>query len=353
MKKLSDNKIKNKNTKQMKRLSIIGIIALLSAGCNNNNANQNVAEKQPVEVLAETVYLQDVDQTSEYTGTIEANVVNMISSQVAMRIDKYLVEVGDAVQKGQLLVEMEPTNYLQTRLQLENLKVDYGRTKALYESGGVAQQQVDQLKTQLDVTEEVAANLKVNTSLTSPVSGIVTQRQFNNGDLTGGQPVLQVQQLNPLKIKLNVEENNFPFVKQGMNADVFLDIYPDEVFSGKVSLIYPTIDPVSHTFVTEVRVENGKMKIRPGMFARIRLSFGIRERIVAPDKAVIKQNGVNDKYIYVINPDNSVSYRKVELGRRMADRYEILSGLNEGDRVVTGGMSRLLDGDKVIIKTEK
>jgi RND family efflux transporter MFP subunit len=336
----------------MNKFSVLGIAAILLAGCGGGKTEQKTTEKPAVEVLTETVYMQEVDQTSEYTGNVEAYVINMIASQSAMRIEKYMVEVGDVVKEGQLLVKMEESNYLQSKLQLENLKVDYERTKSLYESGGISKQQLDQLKTQLDVTKETTANLETNTLLRSPIAGIVTDRPFNNGDIAGGQSVLTVQQLNPLKIKINIEESNFPYVKNNMSADIFLDIYPNETFNGKVSLIYPTINAVSHTFITEIKVENSKMKVRPGMFARVRLSFGVRERIVAPDKAIIKQSGINDRYVYIINNDNTVSYKKVELGRRMNDRYEILSGLKEGDRVVIGGMSRLIDGDKVTIKSE-
>jgi RND family efflux transporter MFP subunit len=225
--------------------------------------------------------------------------------------------------------------------------VDYGRVQALFQTGGVPKQQLDQLKTQLDVTQETFENLEKNTFLKSPVSGIVTQRNFDNGDLTGGQPILQVQQLNPLKVIINIQENYFPLVKAGMSAAIRLDSYPDEQFEGKVKLVYPTIDAASHTFTTEIVVNNNQMKIRPGMFARVSFNFGNAERIVVPDVAIIKQSGVNDRYVYVLNNNNTVTYTKVELGLRMGNLYEILSGLNDGDRVVTAGISRLVDGTNV------
>ncbi|MCL2738282.1 MAG: efflux RND transporter periplasmic adaptor subunit [Bacteroidales bacterium] len=335
----------------MKKISILTFsIALLATGCNRGG--QQVATEGVVipEVKVQTVYLQSVSQEQLYTGTIMPYSRNMISSfQATMRIDKIMVEVGDRVTAGQLLVQMEETNYLQAKLQIENLKVEYNRVEALFQSGGVSKQQLDQLKVQLDVTQEAFENLKKNTFLRSPVNGVVTMRNFDNGDLTGGQPILQVQQLNPLKVFINVQEAHFPLVKPQMSASIRLESYPDEVFEGKVRLVHPTVDPITHTFTTEIVVNNQNMKIRPGMFARVAFNFGDVERVVIPDVAVIRQPGINDRYAFVLNADNTVSYTKVLLGQRLGNTYEILSGLEDGDRVVTAGMSRLVDGVKVVV----
>ena len=335
----------------MKKISVLALLfTWLIAGCNTKGPQVTVEETSIPEVKVQAVYLQSVDQEQVYTGTIAPFSRNMISSfQATMRIDKISVEVGDHVTAGQLLVSMEETNYLQAKLQIENLKVDYNRIEALFQSGGVSKQQLDQLKVQMDVATESLDNLEKNTFLKSPVTGIVTMRNFDNGDLTGGQPILQVQQLNPLKISINIQEQFFPLVKSQMTASIRLESYPDEVFEGKVRLVYPTVDPISHTFTTEIVVNNNNMKIRPGMFARVVLNFGSAERIVVPDVAVIKQSGINDRFVYILNADNTVTYTKVLLGQRLGNTYEILSGIDNGVRVVTAGMSRLVDGTTVKI----
>ena len=331
-----------------KKNSVLALsFALLITGCNSGGQQTTTEEVIP-EVKVQTVFKQSVEQEQIYTATIAPYSRNMIASfQATMRIEKIWVEVGDHVTTGQLLVQMEESNYLQAKMQLENLKVDYQRIEALYQSGGISKQQLDQLKVQLDVTQEMFENLEKNTFLKSPVSGVITQRNFDNGDLTGGQPILQVQQLNPLKVSINIQENYFPQVKRQMPASIRLESYPDEVFEGKINLIHPTIDPISHTFTTEIAVNNNGMKIRPGMFARVSFNFGSAEHIVVPDVAVIRQPGVNDRYVYVLNTNNTVSYIKITLGQRLGSAYEILSGLNEGDKVVIAGASRLVDGTNV------
>jgi RND family efflux transporter MFP subunit len=323
-------------------------LALMIAGCTGGGQQTAIEEVAIPEVKVQTVHTQSVEQEQLYTGTIAPYSSNMISSyQTTMRVEKIMVEVGDNVTAGQLLAQMEQANYLQTKLQIENLKVDYQRIEALFQTGGVSKQTLDQLKVQLDVAQESFDNLGKNTFLKSPVSGTVTQRNFDNGDLTGGQPILQVQQLNPLKVTINIQENFFPQVKSGMPASIRLESYSDEVFEGKVRLVHPTIDAASHTFATEIVVDNSRMRIRPGMFARVSFNFGTVENIVVPDLAVIRQTGVNDRYVYVLNANNTVSYTKVELGKRMGNMYEIRSGLNDGDKVVVAGASRLVDGTTV------
>jgi RND family efflux transporter MFP subunit len=324
---------------------------LLLAGCGGGTtAEQTAASKPAVEVKVETVHTQTVEQIQEYTGDIIPYSKNMIASQTAMRIEKIHVEVGDYVKAGQLLVKMEETAYLQAKLQLENLKTDYNRSYALHETGGVSKQVIDQLKTQLDVTEESVANLHKNTYLLSPIAGIVTSRMFDNGDMTGGQPILQVQQLKPVKIKLNIQEQYFSAIKPNMTAAIKLDVLPGKEFKGKVHLIYPTVDAVSHTVTTEIVWDNSQLELRPGMFARVVLNFGDKIRVVVPDKAIVKQPGTDDRYVYVVKSDQTVAYTKVTLGQRLGDRYEVLSGLNDGDRAVVAGISKLINGTEITVK---
>ena len=326
-------------------------MALLMGSCSGKKTEQSTVEALP-EVIVEAMYSEDVEQTFEYTGIIKPNVSNMIASQSSMRIEQYMVEVGDMVQKGQLLANMEATNYLQAKLQLEQLKTDYQRAKSLYQSGGTSKQLIEQLETQIGVTEESVANLEKNTHLVSPIYGLVTQRMFDNGALTGGQPILEVQQINVVKIIIHAEEENFSNMKTGMPVQVHFDIYPDQIFTGKVSLIYPTLNQVSHTFDVEIKIDNSALKIRPGMFARVTLNYGVKNHVMVSDKAVIKQSGVNDRYVYVLNSDSTVTYQKVVLGQRKSNRYEILSGLKDGEEVVVAGQSRLIDGAKVAVKSE-
>ena len=186
--------------------------------------------------------------------------------------------------------------------------------------------------------------------MVSPIDGIVTARNYDNGDMySGGSPVLTVEQITPVKLIINVSEGYFAYMKKGMPAAIKLDVYGDEEFQGKVNLIYPTIDSSTRTFPVEVVLNNSDQRVRPGMFARVTLSFGVLDRVVVPDRAIVKQIGSGERFVYVYK-DGKVSYNKVELGRRMAGEYELKSGVDNGSQVVIAGQSRLADGIEVEVE---
>ena len=330
-------------------MMLVSLVLFSSCGKPEEKKAKNTQEVEKVLVKVDMVKSQPVEQLHNFTATVEPEVKNNIAASMPGRIVEILTEVGKEVQKGQLLVKMDPTNLLQAQTQLANLEVDYKRVSELYNAGGASKQMVDQLKTQLDNVRTTCKNLSENANLVSPISGIVTARNYDSGDLySGAMPILTVMQIKPVKMRINVSETYFSQIKSGMDVEVQLDVYPGEKFTGKVSLIYPTIDPSTHTFGVEVSINNSNMRVRPGMYAKVTLNFGTGRSVVVPDAAIQKQSGSNDKYAFTI--ENGVAkYHKVELGKRLGDNYEILSGLNAGDVVVTAGQVRLIDGTEVEI----
>lgn len=320
------------------------------AGEKKEDAATTADAPEKIRVKVESVTAQDVEQLSEFTATVEANISNRIAPQTAFRIEKLYAEVGDQVKEGQLLVKMDATNLKQTKVQLDNQEIEFKRIDELYKVGGASKSAWDAQKTSLEVARETYRNLQENTQLVSPVTGVVTARNYDSGDMyTASEPIYVVEQIRPVKLKINVSESLFTQVKKGNEVDVRLDVYGDEVFKGRVSLIYPTIDPATRTFPVEIKIANADGRVRPGMFARVTMNFGTLQHVVAPDRAIVKQSGAGDRYMYVYK-DGKVSYQKVELGRRMHDKYEIISGVNDGDRVVVTGQSRLTNGMEVEVE---
>ncbi len=331
----------------LKVIPVASVIFLMS--CSGDKSQETTTVDEKVKVKLETVHLQDVEQTAEFTATVIANISNSIAPQSPLRIEKLHVEVGDQVRTGQLLATMDATNLVQTKIQMENQEIEFNRVDELYKVGGVSKSAWDAQKMALDVSRTAYKNLLENSQLTSPIPGIVTARNYDNGDLyNGATPVYIVEQINPVKLMINVSEGYFKYVKKGMEVTVRLDVYGDETFEGKVHLVYPTIDPATRTFPVEVRLSNNDQRVRPGMFARVILSFGTLKHVVIPDQAVVKQPGSGDRYVYVYK-NGKVSYEKVELGRRMDNRYEVNSGVNDGDQVVITGLNRLTNGSEVEI----
>lgn len=327
------------------------VLSACGGGTKDSSVTSESVKELPIIKLAQ-VSARPVDQINEYTGTVEAEVKNNIAPQSPVRINKIYVEVGDYVRKGQKLVQMDAANLKQLELQLENQQKEFNRVDELYKVGGVSKSEWDAAKTNLDIRQSSYNNLLENTSLLSPIHGIVSARNYDNGDLyNGSTPVVTVEQINPVKLFINVSETYYSVVEKGAPVDIKLDVYPDEVFKGHISLVYPTINPTTRTFTVEIKLPNNNQKVRPGMFARAVLNYGTKDHVVVPDLAIVKQSGSGDRYVYVYK-DGKVSYNKVELGRRMGDEYELLSGVENNSQVVVAGQSRLFNGAEVQLAQE-
>jgi len=340
------------------KLSILTLAAaLLMTACGSKdsstttgNAAQQNAQAAPV-VSVITTQAEDVDVTNTFTSNVEPFATNNIVSQTAGRIVSINAEVGQKVSKGQLLAKMDDVNLAKTRMQYVNDSTELGRLTELYKIGAISQADYDMAKLALNVTKKTYENLAENTYLRSPINGVVTARNYDKGDMYSmALPIFVVEQITPVKMLVNVSESLFTEVHKGMEFDITVDAYPNETFKGTVNLLYPTVNSATHTFPVEIICENKDQRLRPGMFARVTATFGTNHNVVVPDVAVVKQQGSGEHFIYVLNSDNTVTYTKVELGRRMGSRYEILSGINEGDKIVTEGQVRLKNGVSVTVK---
>ena len=333
-----------------KKFLPIVMLMLVLASCSSKDDKKatQVKEELPV-VEVVTIGEEAVKQTSEYTGTVEAFKTNNISSNSGARIKRILVDVGSRVERGQRLVILDDVNIAQQQIALANTKRELDRARELVKIGGGTQQTVDQLQAQYDATARAIRTMQENTVLTSPVSGVVTAKNYDAGDLPAGLPVLTIEQQQPLKVIVNVNESEYPHVKRGMPVVVKFDTYGDETFQGQIYLIHPTVDATSRTFQVEVAITNRNDKVRTGMFARVNFNYGTTHSVVVPDRAVQKQVGSGVRYVWVYQ-GGEVELREVELGQRLEDRYEIKGGLVPGTQVVIAGASRLQDGAKVQLK---
>ncbi len=329
------------------KLFTLASLALFLASCGDSKEKNSEVQAEKPQVKLATVKSEDIPQTEVYTATVESDVKNNISPNTPLRIEKILVEVGDYVSKGQTLVMLDQTNLNNTKLQYENSKLEFSRAEALYKIGGISKATYDASKLQLETQEALVKQLTENAKLISPISGVVTARNYDNGDMyNGSTPVLTVEQTNVVKLNVNISENFYKLVKKGMPATITLDAYEGDEFEGKVTIVNPSIDAATHTFQAEITIKNVEQKVRPGMFARATINFGDRKHVLIPDEALVKQIGAGDRYVYVYK-NGKVSYNKVELGKHMGDKYEIISGVNTGDQVVIAGQSRLNNGKEV------
>ena len=332
------------------RTMSVAAAVVLAAGCGNSNSKTPAVEDMTPTVAVVQVAVREVPQEETYTSTIQAYVKNNIAPQTAGRISKILVDIGDFVKKGQVVAEMDQTQLAQVELQLKNNEAELNRLRGLYEVGGLSKSDLEAIEMAYSVSKTQYDNLKENATLVSPIDGVITARNYDAGDMYAmSAPLYVVEQIKPVKILVAISESDYSKVEKGDSVEITADAIPGKTFYGKINKIYPTVDPATRTFTVEVVVDNNYNTLRPGMFARAKVKFGVNNSVVIPDVAVVKQQGSGERFVYILNEDGTVSYRKVVLGRRMGAEYEVLEGIEDGAKVVTGGQIRLKDGIKVIV----
>ena len=284
------------------------------------------------------------------SATLQGYETQNVAPSVTGKIEKIYVEEGSKVRQGDNLVRMDELQYKTAKLTYANLGVELARVEALLKTGSATQQSYDQLKLSYDQTAENIDFLEKNTYVKAPFDGVISAKNYEDGELYSGQPILVLTQISTLKAEIAVPERFFPMVKAGMKLDVRSEIYgQDQVFAATVERVFPTIDPASHTFTIKVKIPNGNDKLRPGMYVNAKLFLGEEEVIVVPYQAVLKLQGSDNRYVY-INNGGVAKYVSVELGQRFDDQVEIISDeINPGDELIVTGQARLVDGVKLEI----
>ena len=326
----------------------LAVIVLVSSCGARKQEAAPVEEEETAIVEVYTTVKETVSHETSYATTVQANIVNNITPQNAGRIRKLNVEVGDFVKQGQILAEIDRVQLDQAALKLKNDETELERCRQLYKEGGLSQSEFESMELAFKVSKSSYDNLLENTVLRSPISGVVTARNYDVGDMYSmSSPIYTVQQISPVKLLVAVSETDYTKVSKGDKVTVLADALPGEVFKGSVVRLYPTMDAVSHTFNVEVQVANSSARLRPGMYAKASLNMGDTDSVVIPDAAVVKQQGSGQKLVYVLKADSTVEARIITLGRFSDGKYEVLSGLSEGEVVVVKGQSVLKSGDKV------
>lgn len=330
-------------------LVIIGSLIVTLASCADKSEKTTTEEKKEEQVQTMVLAKQEISRNIELSTTLQGYETMNIAPSLTGKIEHIYVEVGSHVKAGDMLVRMDQNQLNTTKLTYANLGIEFERIKALRETGTVSQQSYDQIKLQYDQTKESLDFLTANTFVKAHITGVISAKNYEDGELFAGSPILTLTQIHILKALINVPESYFPMIKKGMTVNVYSDIYPDEVFPSTVEIVYPTIDASTHTFQVKVKIPNGKDLLRPGMFVRTTMEVGKDNAIIVPYQSILKLIGSNDRYAFLNN--NGVAKRiNVQLGQRFDDQVEIISSeIAEGDEIIITGQGRLIDGSKLKI----
>ena len=330
---------------------ILAAAAMLLPACSSKSAEDTETEQEKVETVStQKLQKQEIMRVLTFSSVLQPYEKVSVAPALQGRIKNLYVEVGDRVQKGQMLAKMDETQYLSTKLNYENTKTDFNRIKILNDSNNIAKQTYDQAKSGLDVLETSLKNLEENTYLRAPFAGVISARNYEPGELFAGQAIYELVQISTLKALVEIPESYFPDVKQGMKINLKTDTYADEVFPAVVEIVYPTIDEKSHTFSVKLRISNANQKLRPGMYVNTTLEMGKENTLVAPYNAVQKLQGSDERYVFLA--ENGKAKRVVvKFGQRFDDNVEILADeIKEGVDLITQGVAKLHDGTPIQIK---
>ena len=337
----------------MKRffLLIPALAALIVSACGGQQTQQQMEQRvELVETAA--LALSDISRELEFSTTLEGWQTLNVAPSLTGKIEHIYVEVGTNVGSGTMLVRMDQNQYTTTKLTYTNLGVEMQRMESLRESGAVSQQTYDQTRLSYEQTKESLDFLEKNTYVRAPFSGVISAKNYEDGELYSGQPILVLTQIHTLKALIAIPESYYPVVKKGMKVEITSEIYPGETFPATIDIVYPTVDPASHTFQARLRIPNSGLKLRPGMYVKTKMSMGMARAMVVPYQAVLKLTGSNDRYVFL--DDGGVAKRVfVKLGQRFDENIEVISDeLQEGDRLVVVGQAKLVDGAKINVARE-
>ncbi len=379
-----------------KRFIVILIViwlTLLICGCEGYNSEEKIAP--PASTLIELPKVKvtmvkkgDISIPIETTGTIFPEYESKIGPKISGTIELVHVDEGDAVLKGQPLVQLDQKNLLiavrqgraavrmaeaqlkEARVKVENLKKERERLSNLLKKNVISQQKYDDIDTAysmavtgMEVIRAQIARSKESlamaeqqfsdTVINAPFSGLIVKRFINEGEFVSTMPpnpLFLIMNIDSVKSEIHLPEVHIANIEIGNPVDITVDAYPDMIFEGMVSTINPMVDPLSRTFTVKVQIPNNDHRLTPGMFARVKIYPAIhKEALIVPFKSVLKRDG--SSFVFVIE-DGTARLREVKTGINNEREIEVIQGLEEGVEVIIEGHYGMPDNTKVSVERE-
>ena len=308
--------------------------------------------KGPASVVVEAMRVQvaQLPQALTAVGSLRSDETVIVRPEVAGRVEKILFREGERVAAGQPLIKLDDSiqqaDLAKARANLTLSKTKFDRSADLMTKGFVSSQALDESENNLKVAQADAELMEARSSKTTiraPFGGTIGLRQVSIGDyVKEGQDIVNLESLDTLKADFRVPELALSLIRDGQTLQLTLDALPDRAYDGRVYAINPLIDANGRAIVIRAQVPNKDGRLRPGMFARVRLfTSGSKESIVVPEESLFPVG--DDKYVYKV-VDNKAQRQKIEIGLRRDGKVEVLNGLVPTDVVVTAGVIKLREG---------
>ena len=353
-------------TKRMKTIGIIGLFVVLVGAVlafriyefNNPQVfytNEALQQEFGVPVEVAAVERRDIIDQEAFTGTIEGFSQTEVRSEVSQKVIALKVRVGSRVSRHDTIAVLDTKSvsnanlrYVQTAANYEDAELNFQRMKNLYDAGAISKQQLDQARLNYDVQKANYEAVMSAVYVESPIDGMVTETHVEPGDqVSVNQPIAKVVRFDKVKIKIPVNESDIGRVRNGQSCIVTTASLARE-FNGNVSEISLSADPRTRNFEVTVTVDNPELLLRAGMFANVRIILDRRSKVLAIDKDALINNG-GDLYVYTVSSDNAIARKPVSVGSSDGTYFEVLSGLSEGEKVITEGFNNIQSDDQKAI----
>jgi membrane fusion protein, multidrug efflux system len=342
------------------------------------------AGRQPMTVELASTHKAIIAEQVTVVGNLIGEATVAVAPRTAGRLQNVFVKLGDRVTRGQRLATIEDfeireqvkqaeaamevslATIRQREADLKRSETNVQRSRSLFERQLLPRQTLDDNEAtyqaslaQLDLAraqnnqakarlDELKINLN-NTVITSPVTGFVSRRAVDPGAFVGqNAPIVDVVDISTVRLVANVIEKDLRRLRTGDAARTQVDAFPGEEFVGRIARISPVLDPATRTAPIEIEIPNPAARLKPGMYARVGITVNAKkEAIVVPVTALVDLGG--RRGVFVPLPDSTAAFRIIQVGVETADVAEVISGLAEGDRVITTGAAALRDGDRIIL----
>ncbi len=339
----------------MKTLSRILItLAVLShiTGCGNSSEKRTVEKTgEKFKVATAQVQRRAVLDVQKIMGTVEARSQVVIETKLQARVERIAVALGTRIRAGDLLAELDTRDLTarvrQAQAVQEQTAQDFKRFETLLAQQAATRQEFDAVNARAVVAEanrQEAEAMLSYARIVAPLSGVVTQKFIQAGDLAvPGRPLFGLEQEGSPRFVLTIPESNIAQISLGDSARIEFP-GPDTILTGIVKELSPSSNPVTRSFEVKIDLPEST-RLRPGQFGRLLLPSAEAATLFVPSSAVVQRGQL--ELVYVVTPDNRASLRLIRTGRVFSEWTQVLSGISEGETVVSSGAAGLSDGDQI------
>lgn len=346
--------------KRIITIAIIIVLVVLAAFRLKSSRDKIVSQNENLSADVVTVSVADVAKKStsltlNFTGTSYPNKELDIPAEIAGKITSLNFTLGQSFQKGGIIASIDDRikklAYDNARIDMDKLKKDLDRTENLFKGGTASEQQLDNARNSYETAKNKLAEAERQLSYTkiiAPISGVIVKKIVEEGTYVNlGNPVASIVDVSKLKVKVNVSETNVYSLRTGDRVKITSDIYRGTSYDGKISFVSPRGDD-SHNYPVEVEIANsGKNPLKAGTFVNVEVEIKSNNNGLYIPRAAL-QGSIKDAKVYIAENGKAL-LRNVVIGQQVNDQLEVVSGLNENQKVIVSGMVNLTDNKSIKI----